>query len=275
VTNVHEHVDIEVQSVFSINGVSDRFQVARDKRSHSAVRRTQANLRKEYGIAQKGPASKHVWYTGENLRPPTDWDLTLTFDLEPLLGANWYLPHWAIRLGDLGGQDPNDPFHVTNATLLSPRAPMQPRTKFACLLAGNPHPFRTMLLEAMGEVGTVDTYGAMFGNPVHSKLDLFSEYQFAIVPENDLYPGYVTEKVIEAWLAGCIPVWWGSDPAGYINPNAVLNLAEMPLPSLILRIRDLVSDPSEMQAMNSQPLLSKPYDFNACIAFTREKLQGL
>ena len=42
--------------------------------------------------------------------------------------------------------------------------------------------------------------------------------------ENDLYPGYVTEKPIEAYLSGAIPLYWGLDARGYLNPKAVINL---------------------------------------------------
>jgi hypothetical protein len=272
VRNSKAHVDFEVHSVFCVNNLREKIGVQLDKRSGDPTRHREATLRRDYGIDQKGPATKHVWYTGENFRPPTDWDVTLSFDVDPMLGANWYLPHWAIRLGDLGGQDPRDPFSATNVTLLNPRDPGVYRSKFACVLAGNPHPLRLALLEALKGVGSVDPYGSMFGARVDSKFDLFQEYRFAIVPENDLYPGYVSEKVIEAWLAGCIPIWWGSDPAGYINPKAVINLAEMSVAELITRIAELDSDPNRVLTMMAEPILNRPYDFSACVDFVRTRL---
>lgn len=46
---------------------------------------------------------------------------------------------------------------------------------------------------------------------VQSKLKTLSEYQFSICFENaQNIPGYITEKVFDAFFAGCIPVYWGA-----------------------------------------------------------------
>ncbi len=45
---------------------------------------------------------------------------------------------------------------------------------------------------------------------VENKSETISNYKFCFSYENtDDYPGYVTEKVFDAWIAGCIPVYWG------------------------------------------------------------------
>ena len=267
------HVDIEVHSVFTNSGIPNRLKTAWLRRSRSADVRRTATLKADYGIGTKGPASHHIWYTGENLRPPADWDVTLSFDLDPFLGANWYLPHWAIRLGDLGDHDPHDAFQVSNSDLIASRSPTPSRKGFAVVLAGNPHPTRSILLQALNQIAKVDTYGAAFGRPIDSKLDLLRRYRFAVVPENDLYPGYVTEKIVEAWLAGCVPIWWGSDPAGFLNGDALVNASTLSLKNLVNHVRDLESDPDRMRSMTSQPILLKPYDFEGCVDFIQRRLQ--
>ena len=265
-------VDYEVHSVFCNNGLRRRLRTYRQKKSSDVGSRIAAVLRSNYGIADRGPARHHIWYTGENLRPPEGWDVTLSFDLDQLSGSNWYLPHWAIRLGDLAGHDPRDAFRVKNRELILHRDAPAMRPRFAVLLAGNPHPMRSTLVAALSEIDQVDTFGAAYGKPVASKSHLLGQYRFAIVPENDLYPGYVTEKAIEAWIAGCIPIWWGIDPAGFLNPNAVLNLATTTLEALVDQVKDTNSDHEKVRFMASQPILSKPYDFDACLDFVRDRL---
>lgn len=272
ITDPRLEVDYEVHSVFCVNGAAGRIQMALHRRSKEYERRRAAMLRADYGIDDRGPAKKYIWYTGENLRPPTDWDVTLSFDLDPLLGGNWYLPHWAIRLGDLGGHDPKDQFIADNHTLTQRRTPTERRSKFAVLLAGNPHPMRSALHSALSSIGEADTFGTAYGRPVSSKIELFSQYRFAIVPENDLYPGYVTEKAVEAWLAGCVPIWWGSDPSGFLNRNALFNLAEMTLDELVQHVQRVDEDMQELEFMTSEPILQRPYDFVSCVKFVASRL---
>lgn len=46
---------------------------------------------------------------------------------------------------------------------------------------------------------------------VDSKIDTFSQYKFAICYENIKdQPGYITEKIFDAFFAGCVPVYWGA-----------------------------------------------------------------
>lgn len=46
---------------------------------------------------------------------------------------------------------------------------------------------------------------------VSSKRTVLRQYRFCICYENAVYPGYVTEKMLDAMFAGCIPIYQG-DP---------------------------------------------------------------
>lgn len=54
-------------------------------------------------------------------------------------------------------------------------------------------------------------YFPSYRGPVRSKAEVYRNYRFAICYENvrDL-PGYITEKVFDAFTAGCVPVYWGA-----------------------------------------------------------------
>ena len=44
-----------------------------------------------------------------------------------------------------------------------------------------------------------------------AKIDFMRNYRFALACENSSSPGNTTEKIVHAFLAGCIPIYWG-DP---------------------------------------------------------------
>ena len=51
---------------------------------------------------------------------------------------------------------------------------------------------------------------SVFHGPCDDKHQLLSRYKFTIAYENTAYPGYVTEKVIDAMVAGSVPVYLGA-----------------------------------------------------------------
>jgi hypothetical protein len=56
-----------------------------------------------------------------------------------------------------------------------------------------------------------------FRGRVARKHDVMQAYKFAIVYENAVVPGYLTEKIFDAFFAGCVPVYHGApDVLNYI-----------------------------------------------------------
>jgi hypothetical protein len=62
------------------------------------------------------------------------------------------------------------------------------------------------------------------GGPVEDKQAFLKQHRFNIAFENSAYKGYTTEKIYDAFIAGCIPVYWG-DPSieRYFNPKRFIN----------------------------------------------------
>ena len=46
--------------------------------------------------------------------------------------------------------------------------------------------------------------------PVFDKVATLSNYRFALCFENTAFPGYVTEKIFDCFVAGCIPIYLGA-----------------------------------------------------------------
>ena len=86
---------------------------------------------------------------------------------------------------------------------------------------------RNQLFEQLSRYKIVDSGGRYknnLGHRVDDKLSFLSRYKFTIAYENSSYPGYVTEKIADAFAADSLPVYWGNpvvdrdfNPASFIN----------------------------------------------------------
>ena len=98
-----------------------------------------------------------------------------------------------------------------------------------------------------------------------SKYHWLKDYKFHICFENSSYPGYVTEKLIQAFRAKCVPIYWG-DPtlcdekyAEYrpvFNPKAFINVHNFDsLDFVVKEVERLDNDPQAFLAMLKEPML--------------------
>ena len=59
---------------------------------------------------------------------------------------------------------------------------------------------------------------------IDDKIGKLREYKFCLIFENCIFDGWVTEKIIDAMSAGCVPVYWGApDIADYIPENCFID----------------------------------------------------
>lgn len=62
------------------------------------------------------------------------------------------------------------------------------------------------------------------GTPVANKVDFQSDYKFSLAFENSSNSGYTTEKIIQAFAAKTIPIYWGNpNIAREFNTKAFIN----------------------------------------------------
>jgi hypothetical protein len=54
---------------------------------------------------------------------------------------------------------------------------------------------------------------------VRSKREVMNSFKFALCFENCAFPGYVTEKIFDCFLAGCIPVYFGAPDIADFVPS--------------------------------------------------------
>lgn len=101
-----------------------------------------------------------------------------------------------------------------------------------------------------------------FASNWHSDaLELYRPYRFVVAFEQSDAPGYVTEKVLLALLAGAIPIFWGNEPAAtaIFNPAAFVNCrAFASLDDCAAEVHRLDTNQSALQAMLAESPLRSP-----------------
>jgi hypothetical protein len=102
------------------------------------------------------------------------------------------------------------------------------KTKNICLVSRNPHELRLNLVNKISNKNMiVDCGGPLLNNIGYNigyKIDFLSDYYFNICPENSWSSGYCTEKIYDALLSNCIPIYWGDYDLDkdVINHNKIL-----------------------------------------------------
>lgn len=80
------------------------------------------------------------------------------------------------------------------------------------------------LLNAYRPVKSGGRWRNNIGGRVSDKLAFEGGFKFTLAFENTAAPGYVTEKILEAFAGGTVPIYWGApDVTKDFNPDAFFN----------------------------------------------------
>lgn len=66
--------------------------------------------------------------------------------------------------------------------------------------------------EIINKISNIDVFG--YKNPINNKITGLGEYRFSIVVENIKKDYYFTEKIIDCFITGTIPIYWGCPSIG-------------------------------------------------------------
>jgi hypothetical protein len=217
----------------------------------------------DFGEKHWGFKGLKVYVTGENMLPDfSQCDLAFT----PFESADEpravRLPYYAQALPGLGS--------LVRPTGYDARACLE-REKFCSFVASNPRgPERNTFFRALNRRSPVDSAGRHFnttGTRLRCKQTFLLDYRMNLAFENTRSPGYVTEKLVEPLLAGCIPIYWGApDVVRDFNPGCMINVSDFPdFGSAIEHILKVDADPAARLAILNAP----PFRDNvepACLA---------
>ena len=285
VTSDKGRVDIEIESVYGRNEIPNlttrayRFLASHTKQGINFSR-------EKYSTSQQpsGDSDFSIFFTGENERPPFgNWDAYLSFDQHSYGGKNAYLPLWWLTSSDLimPVVSPYLGKAITIEQMLSKRTTnYEERDKFCVAFIGKAYPFRMQAIAALSQIGKVDVYGGIARNKnsqaARFKYETSQQYKFVFSFENDLFPGYVTEKAPEAWATGAIPLYWGIDSQGCFNEKSLINLANFnSLEDFISKVAEVNASPALWRAIAQEPLLTRRPDLSEVIAVLQRALSPL
>ncbi len=227
-----------------------------------------------------------IW---ENVRPNYSfYAYSLSSDPDHYGGRNFRLPHWYREVAwspdylpwDLSGEGSHghEPL-LPLPFLMQPRSePFPTRRKFCAFVARNPEPYRMMTAEAMRAIAPVDAYGLIAGSvESRSKYEILRDYAFSMCFENSLFPGYHTEKLVQAWAAGTIPLYFGDRSVELdFNRGAFLNRHDFPsLDAFVEEVRRVYASAELQERIWREPLITHEPSLAPAAAFLRETLHRI
>jgi hypothetical protein len=230
---------------------------------------------------QMSDPKKTICYIGENVRPSfVNHDYCLSFDWDTYGGRNFRLPLWYARLAWPGFEQRTRKVNAHNhgheqlipISLLTNgrRLDIKAKDKFCAMIAGNPEGLRVNLFNSISQYKPVDGFGNMFGRPLNkSKFAMLPEYKFCLCPENSVYDGYVTEKLIDAYAGLTVPIYSGTLSVDCdFNERSFLNYMNMKNMDMFVKlIKDVDGSEELYKTIYQQPLLTEEPSLNEALAF--------
>lgn len=189
-----------------------------------------------------------IYYTGENRRPDFDaCDFAFSFDY-PMDERNFRLPLY--RLWD----------DYEDWAARRPPLPDPGQQKFCNFLYSNRKAReRIRFYRLLEQYRRIDSGGKVMNNlggRVGDKMEFLSGYKFTIAFENSSHPGYTTEKLFEALVAGTVPIYWGNPLAGRdFNPERFINCHDFDnFAAVVERVKEIDRDDEQYLACLAAPL---------------------
>jgi len=210
-----------------------------------------------------------LFQTGENLRHDHfSADYAISHDLGVMSDRHFRFPYWMEMVdwsheGLIGNRNPRFGALLKLDQLEKPLGrQFLERDRKAILLSSHLRAPRAICMQALQRSIAVDGFGPYFDGNIkdhhHSgflKKDLLASYAFNLCPENGLYPGYITEKIPEAFAAGCLPITWVDESISVdFNPAAMINLKPM-MQDDFSGLADILSCEEKLSGFMDQRLL--------------------
>jgi GR25 family glycosyltransferase involved in LPS biosynthesis/glycosyltransferase involved in cell wall biosynthesis len=189
-----------------------------------------------FGVNHKHiDAKRKIFYSGESISQRDDADYNITFDENN--DRNTRIPFWVSQIND---DIKSDNLQKKNGLFQVPQ-----KTKFCSIICqiDSQGGERGEIVNKLSKHKHVDCGGKFLNNTgylvprgIHSsgKIAHNNDYKFVIAFENKKYPGYVTEKICDAYKSKCIPIYWGTNdvikdfnPTTFINANDFKSFDEL------------------------------------------------
>ena len=220
-------------------------------------------------------SKKYIVFSGEQVQVHNKkFDLSIGFDHIESNNNYMRLPLWFlyidwfnVRLPILMKNPDSTPFFW-----LTRKRKAKPRKKFCLFVCGDGKcEHRNKIFERLHAIKHIDSAGRMYNNMKipGDNYDIFGkymiktkfsqDYRFALCPENESHPGYCTEKILNAFAGGCVPIYWGDMTVTQdFNEKAFVNGNGKSIDEVISEVMEIENNPEKWIEIASQPVFRNP-----------------
>jgi hypothetical protein len=183
-----------------------------------------------------------VFFTGENVEPDMSaCEFAISYSVLVDHPNHLRLPLWVYENRQWG----YDPERLIKRGAPDWEQLLREKKKFCNFVYRHQVGFRDALFHSLGKYKPVDSAGPHLNNVnnwrvptmpnrLAGKIDFFRRYKFTLAIENSMWPGYLTEKLVDSMFAGSVPIYVGDplakltfDPASYIDFSCFRTIKEM------------------------------------------------
>lgn len=145
---------------------------------------------------------------------------------------------------------------------------------------GNATPIREELFNKVSEYKKVNSGGKYknnVGGPVADKLEFESKHKFALAVENVSHDGYTTEKLVQSFAAGCIPIYYGNpNVLNEFNSESFINVSSYEtIDQVVEKIKEIDQNEELYNQMIQAPALVNQNAYNDAMAKLEEFLENI
>ena len=202
------------------------------------------------------------------------FDYSIDFDFMIMLDRDWNDRHFRLPVGfcewhNKLAQAINTPPSREEAELI-----YRGKSKFCSFIYGHESNLgmRENLFRTIASYKRVDSAGRYMNNMPDGRIVTYSEdklafmadYKFTIAAESCSFPGFVTEKIVHAFYAHTIPIYFG-DPlvTKTFNKDAFINSSDYPSErELLERVAEVDNNKDLYLHMLQAPKFSDEYEYN-------------
>ncbi|MEG1142772.1 MAG: glycosyltransferase family 10, partial [Clostridia bacterium] len=200
-----------------------------------------------------------ICYIGENIKPLYK-NNTMYFSYDEESDINVYFPIWQKICMEKNEYIPNLYNKIKHSTF----------EKFCSFVVSNPNNIdRNNLFTSLNDYKHVDSLGRFNNNNTllskytdedtwhENKINLLrdNKFKFNICFENTYTTGYITEKIMDSFLTGSIPIYKGAnDVDKWFNNDSFINCNDYNNEDIIQLIKELDSNESLFNKYYNQPL---------------------
>jgi len=215
-------------------------------------------------------SKKIILFSGENIRPNYQtYDKSISFDFDSYENRNIRIPLWYYYIDWFDVKSYGNPEYLIPVDYLynENEFSKKEKNKFCCTVFSASHYSRFQMMNTLNTYKNVDGYGKVHNNRIPDggkvKMDIISDYKFSICFENSIYPGYFTEKLLHAKIAGTIPIYNSHGTMNEdFNKDCCLNLNISSFQEILELVKEIDSNDKLYKSYIEQPLFTNKIEIS-------------